>query len=105
MRKQWVIVFVSLLAVLSFATTHNHFHTMKSADIQESSTIISGFSADSLPLLDDGKQKLLSIIIDPIFIIIFLKLFSARSYAGMLVRKDILFPPIFYQSNYVGKAL
>lgn len=105
MRRLWVVLFISLLAVLSFSSIHSHFHTMKSADIQESSTTISGFSVDNLPLLNDGKQKFLSIIINPVFIIIFLKLFSVKNHVGILFRKYILFTPIFYQSNYVGKSL
>ncbi|WP_099353807.1 hypothetical protein [Fredinandcohnia onubensis] len=105
MRKRLVLAIIMFVAIMSFSATIAHSHAFKSPDIQENTVTISGVSIDNFSSNDDGKPKIswmfFSITSGFIVLRAVFKNFEANHY----FQKSIWITPIFYQSNYVVKAL
>ncbi|WP_010283196.1 hypothetical protein [Bacillus timonensis] len=105
MRKSLVFAIVMFVAIMSFSATNLHSHTFKSSDIQENTVTISGVSYDNLLLTDDGKLKISWVLFSITSIFLVLQGIFKNIDVNEPNRKFWWITPIFYQSNYVGKAL
>ncbi|MFS0823993.1 hypothetical protein [Bacillus sp. 1P02SD] len=105
MRKQVIFAIIMFVAIMSFLATIAHSHAFKSSDIQENTVTISGVSYDNLTFNDDGKLKISWMLFSITSILLVLQGMLVNINVNPFIRKFTWITPIFYQSNYVVKAL
>lgn len=105
MRKQVIFAIIMFVAIMSFSATIAHSHAFKSSDIQENTVTISGVSYDNLTFNDDGKLKISWVLFSITSILLVLQGMVVNLNVNPGIRKSTWMTPIFYQSNYVVKAL
>ncbi|MFT4412286.1 hypothetical protein ACLM5H_00365 [Fredinandcohnia humi] len=105
MKKKITLAVVLFVIILSFMATIVHSNTIQSTDIQENTILINGFSYDNIPLQDNDKFKLAWIIFIAVSTFIALKSLIRKNSTWQFTHRLLLFTPIFYQSNFVIRAL
>ncbi|MEK5443523.1 MULTISPECIES: hypothetical protein [unclassified Fredinandcohnia] len=105
MRKRFALAIIMFVAIMSFSATIAHSHAFKSPDIQENTVTISSVSIDNFSSNDDGKPKISWVLFSITSGFIVLRGVFKNIEVNKTYRKFIWITPIFYQSNYVVKAL
>ncbi|MEH7238190.1 hypothetical protein [Bacillus sp. JJ1562] len=105
MRKHLALAIIMFVAIMSLSVTIAHSHAFKASDIQENTITINGVSYDNLTFNDDGKLKISWVFFSITSILIVLQWMVKNIDVNQSIRKFIWITPIFYQSNYVVKAL
>nr|WP_309100062.1 hypothetical protein [Fredinandcohnia onubensis] len=105
MSKRLVLAIIMFIAIMSFSATIAHSHAFKSPDIQENTVTISGVSIDNFSSNEDGKPKISWMLFSITSVFIVLRAVFKNFEAKRSFQKSIWITPIFYQSNYVVKAL
>ncbi len=105
MRKRFALAIIMFVAIMSFSATITHSHAFKSPDIQENTVTISSVSIDNFSSNDDGKSKISLMLFSITMGFIVLRVFINNIEVDKSFQKFIWLTPIFYQSNYVVKAL
>ncbi|MEH7380717.1 hypothetical protein V7138_09580 [Bacillus sp. JJ1533] len=105
MRKHLALAIIMFVAIMSFSATIAHTHAFKSSDIQENTVTISGVSYDNLSFDNDGKLKISWVLFSITSILLVLQGMFKNIDVNQSIRKFAWITPIFYQSNYVVKAL